>query len=159
MCSVPYKTGAGRAHLGFFCRSYFPATLEQLKGLSKSRSEPCFGSKRDRKETYPKPPFQVAFPLPSQGIDMRRETARDQVREKAGLVKWSVRPMPHLFISIFSIYPATPRPRRMTFGNGVYVEKSNQNTSITIIVVGSRIKKRLPRARINIDLVEKDWCD
>lgn len=58
---------------------------EQLKGLSKSRSEPCFGSKREGKEKYSKLPFQVVLPLPPKGVDMRGETARDQVHEKTGL--------------------------------------------------------------------------
>lgn len=59
--------------------------LQQLKskGLSKSRSEPCLSTKkRERKnreeDSADVSPFRTLFPLPAKGIDMRKETARDQ---------------------------------------------------------------------------------
>eukprot|EP00903_Cladosiphon_okamuranus_P010523 g9953.t1 len=59
--------------------------LRQLKskGLSKSRSEPRLGTKKrerrnqDEGSTNPNP-FRTLFPLPAKGVDMRKETARDQ---------------------------------------------------------------------------------
>ena len=55
------------------------------KGMSKSRSEPCLGTKkRERKnqeeDSTNLEPFRTLFPLPAKGIDMRKETARDQAR-------------------------------------------------------------------------------
>lgn len=53
--------------------------------MSKSRSEPCLRTnKRERRQQYheegpPKLlPFRTLFPLPAKGIDMRRETARNE---------------------------------------------------------------------------------
>ena len=53
--------------------------------MSKSRSEPCLGTKkRERKnqeeDSTNLDPFRTLFPLPAKGIDMRKETARDQAR-------------------------------------------------------------------------------
>lgn len=72
-CVNPYRREPTTVHLNQL----------KCKGLSKSRSEPCLGTKkRERKaqdeDSTSLNPFRTLFPPPAKGTDMRKETARHE---------------------------------------------------------------------------------